>query len=930
MALALFLPSPTSTGAANVPVGAQIYILSAPQPNPPPSDQERCLGVAILEWTELPGAISYSFELTDTLGFWGNFEALPPYPETIVYGWFSRTVTPGNHQMMLAGYSTPKGCGDAETQVDRFELIRSDAVLPGPNAEFTFQADSTNPLQVHFDASLSLGEGLTYQWDFGDGQSGTGQAPSHTYSAAGTYQVTLTVTDDQAETDDTVRMVMIQEGIPTASVAATPDVLDISVESNAHEVEFIATFTNTSTETIDNAFAPDHLLFFNSAGPGGISGMAKQSGPLHGSPEAESTSIGPIGPGQSRSVRYVYSVDEEVNLLVRADFTYERPGGATGIVSGEGSFRSVARDRTLAVYYEGGGLIDTTTREREGSAFEIKVGQQLVVRAEDWDPQGGPIEIRMPRHGPGQAFSQSFPASETLETTINIDFPVVPATGICETHIAVSQDGFERRFLVRGTNADIVAYARNVPRRTGGFAESNSLECQGWSADLTPQDAVLVTMDLGGEGDFYADSYPNALASPGLAGYEGLWIISPTHQIDAYGVFGDVVLRFEGDVYVRGIPATTSMLTKHGIDPRQFPTGAVEIWGPVRLRPTGDLTLAAPVIVFGGTPQEEQLRSQAPAGSKVLDVPGEQFSPGDRVRVSPGGPNQEDGIVSLKGSIILALPLLYEHAAGESVILLPPGAPASCELAASTHPGLTLNSSVRCPNDAGVAYELIQGPSHGAIALTADGSFRYTPDPGHVGPDHFTFRVFSALSTLPNSTGDTRPLTFRITTLPNVLVPPVNTQPEATAFVTPPPIASPTQPPMDHTPEPTAGADGGAPDPGTATPEPDAVLLTDPTPRAPATGSSTDELSSGRLPSPLTIAAIALATTCLTGGLATLRRAFGTYRTMNLCPFHTLGGGRGSRARSNPTANIARARNRPKNTEAEPVTTGLGSTNGKW
>ncbi|MFQ5607579.1 MAG: PKD domain-containing protein, partial [Candidatus Zixiibacteriota bacterium] len=39
-----------------------------------------------------------------------------------------------------------------------------------------------------------------YSWDFGDGGSSAQANPSHTYSAAGTYTVSLTVTDDQGAT----------------------------------------------------------------------------------------------------------------------------------------------------------------------------------------------------------------------------------------------------------------------------------------------------------------------------------------------------------------------------------------------------------------------------------------------------------------------------------------------------------------------------------------------------------------------------------------------------------------------------------------------------------------------------------------------------------------------------------------------------------
>jgi PKD repeat protein len=46
-----------------------------------------------------------------------------------------------------------------------------------------------------FNANASIGAGLTYNWNFGDGFTGNGGSPSHTYAAPGTYTVNLVVTD---------------------------------------------------------------------------------------------------------------------------------------------------------------------------------------------------------------------------------------------------------------------------------------------------------------------------------------------------------------------------------------------------------------------------------------------------------------------------------------------------------------------------------------------------------------------------------------------------------------------------------------------------------------------------------------------------------------------------------------------------------------
>jgi PKD repeat protein len=109
------------------------------------------------------------------------------------------------------GFGTAPDSGEGAPLYILVWISRPTVVQGQPNGNLLPIADAGGPYEVGiagvdfaFDGSGSGdpdGTIVEYRWEFGDGQSGSGEKPMHTYEVEGTYNVILTVTDNDGLTN---------------------------------------------------------------------------------------------------------------------------------------------------------------------------------------------------------------------------------------------------------------------------------------------------------------------------------------------------------------------------------------------------------------------------------------------------------------------------------------------------------------------------------------------------------------------------------------------------------------------------------------------------------------------------------------------------------------------------------------------------------
>ena len=99
--------------------------------------------------------------------------------------------------------------------------VNVSGALPPQSANFTFSPTNPSINQAILFSAQQLGapvQGATFDWTFGDGSTGSGATVTKAYARAGTYAVSLRVTNAGGQTAATSRTVTVSAALPAGSV----------------------------------------------------------------------------------------------------------------------------------------------------------------------------------------------------------------------------------------------------------------------------------------------------------------------------------------------------------------------------------------------------------------------------------------------------------------------------------------------------------------------------------------------------------------------------------------------------------------------------------------------------------------------------------------------------------------------------------------
>lgn len=156
------------------------------------------------------------------------------------------------------------------TAIDSLGCVATDSIIDyilitDPYVDFeTLDTINCTNNDIAF-TSMAQGVGLTYLWEFGDGQTSTLENPVHRYNNIGTYAVKLTVTDVNNCPADTVKVNYVTVNDPVVNFVADTTAADcppllVTFTTEVYSIHDFTTWQwNFGDGTVSAEQAPEHV-----------------------------------------------------------------------------------------------------------------------------------------------------------------------------------------------------------------------------------------------------------------------------------------------------------------------------------------------------------------------------------------------------------------------------------------------------------------------------------------------------------------------------------------------------------------------------------------------------------------------------------------------------------------------------------------------
>ncbi len=610
-------------------------------------------------------------------------------------------------------FASPQGIAvDAagRVYVTQANSNRVQVFIAVPPLTASFAPDPTTgpaPLVVQF-TDTSTGSPTEWTWDFGDGARDTVPNPEHTYGTPGEYTVTLTVTDARGTTATDTDVVTVRYPSPAA-------------RDDAYGMGEDGTLTVPAPGVLGN---DDDLV-------AGVSAAALASGPAHGTLalEPDGSFVYAPGAGFAGEDSFTYTVASgpetggPATVAIRVDarpaaaFAFSPPAPTTADTVSFTGEASVDPDGAIAAYAWDFGDGGTAAGVAASHRFATPGVYRVALAVTDDYGQTGTVSraVTVPAYGTA-TFDPLPPGTTVADGQVVIDTARVASAGgtveVSGDRVAISYGGLVTTITSGGpvvwTGESVTVGVAGVTMESqplpAAFSSTGLIEASFATALGSFAQDAAITATLQ---ESVAPSVESAFGLAALS--EGLVVLDVAYAmvLEKTGIPGDAVTG-----------ATVRMTAGAAWVAAQGGAGNVRI---VRYDDAGEVSF------LETTPEDLE------NGLYRFTAQSSGFSVFALAGVTPAPAAVDDA---------------YGATAGTPLVVPAPGVL-----------GNDANAATAVPGD---------GPSHGTLELSADGSFAYTSAADFSGTDTFTYRASDG------RTGSS-PATVTIAVLPAPNRPPVVT-----------------------------------------------------------------------------------------------------------------------------------------------------------